>query len=184
MRRHNSVAQDRGPSRAKADEHWIHVIFVGVLLFVAAVSQAQETTPLKKSRIDALGTLPLFAKMSSMPPSLKFSNDLPPSLERTQIPTLPPITYFYLHTGFNRLPKSSALVRNRFTSIAEVLSKDKIRKGTPIYNMDAYGKPPQKQMEQFLRHMPMAGPILGRICRQAKAHPNFTRALSMFRPDL
>jgi len=184
MRRHNFVAQDRGPCQAKADQHWTHITFVGVLLFLATVSQAQETTLLMKSRIDALGNPPLFAKMSSRSPSLNNSNDLPPSLGRTQIAAMPPISYFHFHPGLNRLHGSSAFVRDRFATIAKLLNQDKTWKvGTPIYGIDPYAKPHQKGVEQYTRHMPMAGPIIGRICRQAKAHPNFTRALSMFRPD-
>ena len=184
MRRHPVKGQDGGPFRAKADEHWIQTIFAGVLLFLATVSNAQETTLLKKPRIDTLGSPPFFAKISSISPSLDIYNNSPSSLERTQLAARFPITYFEFRPGFNRLHGSGAFVRSPAT-IAELLNNGKTWKGgMPIYGgTDPYGKAHQKGMEQYIRRVPMAGPILGRICRQAKAHPTFTRALSMFRPD-
>lgn len=38
-------------------------------------------------------------------------------------------------------------------------------------------------LEQYVRHIPAAGPMIMRICQETKAHPRLTRALSMFRPD-
>ena len=38
-------------------------------------------------------------------------------------------------------------------------------------------------LEQYVRHIPAAGPMIVRICQETKAHPRITRALSMFRPD-
>jgi hypothetical protein len=185
MRRDTLESQDSGPFQAKADEHWIQTIFVGVLLLLGTVSNAQETRLLQKPRIDALGSPPFFAKMSSISPSLDIHHNSPSSLGRTQIAAIPPITYFEFRPSFNRLHGSSAFVRSRFATIPELLSKDKMWKGgEPTYgDTDPYANTHLKGMEQYIRHVPMAGPILGRICRQAKAHPNFTRALSMFRPD-
>ena len=37
--------------------------------------------------------------------------------------------------------------------------------------------------EHYLRHIPTAGPVIGRIYSETKAHPRITRALSMVRPD-
>ena len=181
MRGYNFVSNNGG--RSQANEHWAHGMFLGVLLFVAFISQAQVPAGFNNSRIDVLAAPSLFANMSSMPPSRDISNDLAPSLQPTRIPTFPPITHFELYRGFNRLHRSSTL-RNQLTRIAEQLNKDKPwQAGTPIYHMTPYAKSHQKRWEHYIRHIPTAGPIVGRVCRQAQAHPNFIRVLSMFRPD-
>ena len=38
-------------------------------------------------------------------------------------------------------------------------------------------------VEQYLRHIPTAGPMVFRIYQQTKSHPSITRVLSMVRPD-
>ena len=51
--------------------------------------------------------------------------------------------------------------------------------GTAPYAMQASAP----SIEQYVRHIPAAGPMIARICQETKAHPRITRALSMFRPD-
>jgi hypothetical protein len=41
-----------------------------------------------------------------------------------------------------------------------------------------------QNVEQYVRYIPAAGPLIVRICERTKAHPHVTRALSMFHPDL
>ena len=54
----------------------------------------------------------------------------------------------------------------------------------PTYGTAPSGTPRTTPgVEQYLRHIPTAGPMMMRIYLQAKAHPRLTRALSMIRPD-
>jgi hypothetical protein len=54
----------------------------------------------------------------------------------------------------------------------------------PTYGKASHETPHRNPgVEQYIRHIPTAGPIMEVFRQQAKAHPNFTRALSLFRPD-
>ena len=189
MYRHNLPLH--GSSPLNGDQHRARVLLVGVLLVATGMLGGQETPPVKKPSVQNLAVL--FARASSTRTPLPLPYDSPLNLERLQIVRYSQTTLFEVHPASNQLLRTSGFVPYRFTADAQPFRKnnnwsggtlDKPAAFAPTFGNASYETRHQVEgVEQYIRHIPTAGPMIGRIWQQARAHPHFTRALSMFRPD-
>jgi len=191
MYRHNLLLHDHRRFPLNGNEHYARVLLVGVLLAASSMLAAQETSPLKKLQVQNVAVL--FAGTSPTRILLSLPYESPLSLERLQTVRYWQTTLFEVHPASNQLLRNSPFVPYRFTADTQLFSKNKNWLGgtldkpaafAPTFGNASYAtRRPTEGVEHYIRHIPTAGPMIGRIYQQARAHPHFTRALSMFRPD-
>jgi len=190
MYRHNLPLRDHGLSPLNGDEHCARVLLVGVLLAATGMLGAQETSPLQKPSVQGIAIL--FARASSTRTPMPLPYDSPLTLERPQTLSYSQTTLFEVHPASNQLLRNSRFVPYRFTADAQLFSSKNWLGGTlgkpaafalTFDNASYDTRHRTEGVEQYIRHIPTAGPMIGRIWQQAKAHPHVTRALTIFRPD-
>jgi hypothetical protein len=161
---------------------------IGVFLLVTNFSSGQATTPAKSFPVSALHAPVLFATVSQTTVPLTFNSLL--SLEQLRFPIYSRTTLPDIHPALEQPSNSSKLVRYRFTTAVPPLNNRNNWVGSFANNPAPYGtisyqrshKPPAST-EQYVRHIPTAGPMVMRIYQEAKAHPRFAKVVSMLRPD-
>ena len=164
---------------------------IGVFLLVANFSSGQAMTPTERLPISALHAPVLFATVTQtdLPPIF----DLQLNVEQLRFPTYLRTTLLEIHPAVEPY-KSSKLVHYRFTTAVPPLNigsnwlwsfANSASSLAPTYGTTSYQKPhrPPASTEQYIRHIPTAGPMVIRIYQEAKSHPRFTKVVSMFRPD-
>jgi hypothetical protein len=165
---------------------------IGVFLLVTNFSSGQTTTPTERFSFSALHAPVLFATVTqtALPPI--FDSQL--GVKQLRFPIYSRTTLPEIHPTLAQPSKRSQLVRYRFTTAVPPLSNGNNWMGSfannaaplaPTYGTTSYQKPhrPPASTEQYVRHIPTAGPMVIRIYQEAKAHPRFTKVVSMFRPD-
>jgi hypothetical protein len=190
MYRHNLPLHDHGPSPVNY-EYCARVVLVPVLLAASGILGAQETSPLKKPPVQNLAIL--FAGTPSTRTPLPLSYDTPLSSGRVQTVRHPHTALFEVYPASNQLFRNSPFLPYRFTADGRLFTKkkdwldstlDKPAAFAPTFVNASYATQHRTEgVEHYIRHIPTAGPVIERIYQQARAHPHFTRALSMFRPD-
>jgi len=191
MYRHNLLLHDHGRCPLNGNEYCARVLLVGMLLAATRILAAQETSSLKKPLVQNVAVL--FAGTSPTRILLSLPYESPLSLERLQTVRYWQSTLFEVHPASNQLLRNSSFVPYRFTADTQLFSKNKNWLGgtldkpaafAPTFGNASYATRRRTEgVEHYIRHIPTAGPMIGRIYQQARAHPHFTRALSMFRPD-
>ena len=167
-------------------------LLAGVFLLVTNFSSAQATTPTERFPISALHAPVLFATVTQT--ALLPIVDSQLSMEQLRFPTYSPTTLPEIYPALEQPSKSRKLVRYRFTTAVPPLSNgnnwmwsfaNNAAPSVPTYGTTSYQKPhrPPASTEQYVRHIPTAGPMVIRIYQEAKAHPRFTKVVSIFRPD-
>lgn len=191
MYRHNLRLHDHRRCPLNGNECCARVLLVGVLMGATSMLAAQETSPLKKPPIQKVAVLFAETSPSRILLSLPYESRL--SLERLQSVRYWQTTLFDVHPASNQLFRNSPFVPYRFTTDTQLFTKNKNWLGgtldkpaafAPTFGNASYATQHRTEgVEHYIRHIPTAGPVIGRIYQQARAHPHFTRALSMFHPD-
>jgi len=191
MCRHNVSPHDQGSSPPNIERHHSSVILVGVLLTVTSTLGAQSMSPLKKPPVPNLGGASATMSGTRTPSLVHY--DSPLSLERVPPARYPQTTLVEVHAPSNQLLNNGRFAPYRFSADAALFRKDKTWfGGTPdkpwayaaIFSDASYKAQHRTEgIEHYIRHIPTAGPMIERICQHGKAHPHFTRALTIFRPD-
>lgn len=168
------------------------ILLVGVFLLVTNFSSGQATAPMDRFPVSDLPAPVLFARITrtDLPPI--FNSQL--SLEHLQFPIYSRATLPEIHPALDQLSKNNKLVQYRFTTAAPLLGNRNSWMGSfasnaaplaPAYGATSYQKhhSPPASTQQYVRHIPTAGPVVMRIYQEAKSHPRFTKVVSIFRPD-
>ncbi len=191
MYRHNLLLQDHRRCPLNGNEHCARVLLVGVLLAATSMLTAQETSPLKKPPVQNVAVLLAGTSPTRILLSLPDQSTL--SLEGLQTVRYWHTTLFEVHPASNQLLRNRPFVPYRFTADTQLFCKnrnwlvatlDKPAAFAPTFGNASYATRHRTEgVEHYIRHIPTAGPMIGWIYQEARAHPHFTRALSMFRPD-
>jgi hypothetical protein len=191
MYRHLAPRKCDAPTTARS-KRWPPIPLVGVFLLVTNFSSGQATAPMERFPVSGLHAPVLFARITQTPLLPIFNSQL--SLEQLQFPIYSRTMLPEIHPAPDQLSKNSKLVKYRFTTAAPLLGNGNSWMGSfagntaplaPTYGATFYQKhnKPPASTEQYVRHIPTAGPAVMRIYQEAKSHPRFTKVVSMFRPD-
>jgi len=186
MSRHLAPQKCDASTTARS-ERWPRIPLVGVFLLAATFSSGQALAPMERFSDSDLHTPVLFARITQTALPI-FNSQL--SLEQLRFPIYSRTTLSEIHLALDQPFRSCKLVQYRFTTAVPPLSSGNNWMGSFASNAAPYGasshqKPhkPPPSAEQYVRHIPTAGPVVMRIYQEAKSHPRFTKVVSMFRPD-
>jgi len=191
LRTLHPISRHLAPQKCDAStarsERWPRIPLVGVFLLATTFSSGQALAPMERFSDSDLHTPVLFARITQT--VLPIFNS-PLSLEQLRFPIYSGTTLPEIHPALEQPSRSSKLVQYRFTTAVPPLSSGNNWMGSFASNAARYGgtshqKPPRPSpsTEQYVRHIPTAGPVVMRIYQEAKSHPRFTKVVSMFRPD-
>jgi hypothetical protein len=173
--------------RTARSERWPRILLVGVFLLVTDFSSGQALAPMERFPVSDLHTPVLFARNTQTALPI-FNAQL--GLEHLRFPLHSLTTLSEIHLALEQPARSSKLVQYRFTTAVPPPSNGNNWMGSFASNAEPYfvtshQKPhrPSPSAEQYVRHIPTAGPVVMRIYQEAKSHPRFTKVVSMFRPD-
>jgi hypothetical protein len=191
MFRHDIAPQKRGPSTTVRPKCGTRIVLAGLFLLVPSLLLAQATTAAEMFPILDLHAPLFFPKITQTPLALTFNSQF--NLEQLRFPIFWRTPLLGVHPALNQLSRSSSLVRYRFTTDVSLSSnRNSWIRGfannaltvAPTYDAISHRKPHRTaSTEHYVRHIPTAGPFVMRIYQETKAHPRFTRVISMFRPE-
>jgi hypothetical protein len=173
--------------RTARSERWPRILLVGVFLLITDFSSGQAMAPMERFPVSDLHTPVLFARNTQTALPI-FNSQL--GLEHLRFPLHSRTALSEIHLALEQPSGSSKLVQYRFTTALPPPSNGNNWMGsfasnTPPYGATSHQKPHKSppSAEQYVRHIPTAGPVVMRIYQEAKSHPRFTKVVSMFRPD-
>jgi hypothetical protein len=182
--------REMGPSISRNRKGRALPIVLQLCLF-SSLLRAQAIVPVSGSAIHAVENAAATLKVPSLQSSGS-SSDIQPNFKSFLLENQRQTNSLLLRAAMYRFSRNSTALVAALTSTAQ-RSNDR----NWIYDVSrhrftfepSYSIAPQAavgstpSVEQYVRHIPAAGPLVVRICQRTKAHPRLTRALSMFRPD-
>jgi hypothetical protein len=171
-------------------------LLFGLLLLSTHLLWAQRTPPMEKTPMQFLDIpAPPFARVSEAQTPLHLtSRRLPLTFDPNQHQTESRMRFFPHYPDHYRLPFNTDAALSPATRTAELWGKERSLIGNSpskwLTFAPTYGKVPHlttysvENLEHLAHNIPWVGPIILRIGQQAKAHPHFTRLLTVIKPRL
>jgi hypothetical protein len=175
--------------------HLSSILLVSLLVLSTHLLWAQRKSPLEEIPVQLFDTPAQLATVSEAQTHLHFTyKGLPLSFRQNQGQTESWMRFFPPHnTGDYRPPTNTKAVLDQATRTAELRAEEKYFIGSApskwLTFAPTYGKVHHEaiyrvdELEYYRHHIPWAGSLIVRICRQAKAHPHVTHVLKVLRPQ-
>jgi hypothetical protein len=162
------------------------ILLAGLLVLSTHLSWAQRTSPPEKIRIQLLDTPAPFARVAEAQSHLHLTySRLPLTFEQNQGQSQSRTRFIPHYSDYYRLPSNTNAALYPATRTAELWSSAPSKWLTfaptigKVPHQTAYSV---ENLEQLAHNIPWVGPIILRIGQQAKAHPHFTRLLTVIKP--